>query len=264
MRNVYRDGVALFYDEEGIGEPPILLVHGWTCDHTYFAPQFEHFRKEHRVVAVDLRGHGLSDKPEQDYTIAGFADDLAWLCEEIGLRAPVVIGHSMGGAIALELAARHPELPSAIVVVDSPIVPPPALLEGVRPAIAALRTAGYREAARQFVSDALFLPTDDSARKARIVDAMTSAPQHVMAPAIEDLIFGWDSAAAAKACTAPVLNSCAAQPMTDLARFKELCPHMVNGQTVGAGHFNQLEVPDQVNGMIDRFLKVTIPAAMTT
>jgi pimeloyl-ACP methyl ester carboxylesterase len=63
MRRLRRDGVALFYDEAGGGELPLVFVHGWCCDHTYFAPQFEHFRRKHRVVAVDLRGHGQSDKP---------------------------------------------------------------------------------------------------------------------------------------------------------------------------------------------------------
>ena len=63
-----------------------MLVHGWCCDHTYFAPQFEHFvKKGRRVVAVDLRGHGRSDKPHQPYTMQAFADDIARMCERLGL-----------------------------------------------------------------------------------------------------------------------------------------------------------------------------------
>src|SRR5262245_37537999 len=123
MKKLARDGVALAFDEAGIGQPPMLLVHGWTCDHTFFQPQLEHFSRQHRVVAVDLRGHGQSDKPHQDYTAAGFADDLVWLCEQIGVRKPVVVGHSMGGNISLELAARYPDFPMGIVMVDSPILP---------------------------------------------------------------------------------------------------------------------------------------------
>jgi hypothetical protein len=70
MKSLRRNGVALFYEEADGGEPPIVLVHGWCCDHSFFAPQIEHFaRTRHRVVAVDLRGHGQSDKPEQPYTV---------------------------------------------------------------------------------------------------------------------------------------------------------------------------------------------------
>lgn len=88
---------------------PILLVHGWCCDHTFFGPQFEHFIREgHRVVAVDLRGHGQSDKPHETYTMQLFADDLAFLREELGLERPAVIGDSMGGVVAFAFAASHP------------------------------------------------------------------------------------------------------------------------------------------------------------
>jgi pimeloyl-ACP methyl ester carboxylesterase len=69
MKHLTRDGVRLAYEESGSGSPPIVLVHGWTCNHTYFSPQREHFSKRHRVIAVDLRGHGESDKPHGSYAI---------------------------------------------------------------------------------------------------------------------------------------------------------------------------------------------------
>jgi pimeloyl-ACP methyl ester carboxylesterase len=259
----YRDGVALYYEDVSQGEPPILLVHGWTCDHTYFAPQAEHFAPNHRVVSVDLRGHGQSDKPEQDYTMAAFADDLAWLCGELGLSKPVVIGHSMGGVIALELAARHPDLPSAIVAVDSPLVPPQALKDGIAEVVTGLKSPAYREVSQQFVGNMLFIEGDDSELKARVVEGMSSAPQHVMVSALEQ-IFTWDGEAAARACKVPTLNLIASRPLLDVARFSELCPQAVHGQTVGAGHFHQLLVPDQVNAMIDRFLAISLPRPLAT
>jgi pimeloyl-ACP methyl ester carboxylesterase len=117
MRRLKRDGVALCYKEVDEDEPPVLLVHGWCCDHTYFAPQFEYFAKhDHRVVVVDLRGHGRSDKPQQHYTMQAFADDLVWMCGQIGLKKPAVVGHSMGGIVAFDLAARYPERTAAVVI----------------------------------------------------------------------------------------------------------------------------------------------------
>jgi pimeloyl-ACP methyl ester carboxylesterase len=71
-------------------------VHCWCGDHTHLAPQFDYFGRTHRVVAVDLRGHGASDKPMQEYAVAGFADDLAWLCDQLGVVKPVVVGHKHG------------------------------------------------------------------------------------------------------------------------------------------------------------------------
>jgi pimeloyl-ACP methyl ester carboxylesterase len=253
-RRLVRDGVGLAYTESGDGDPPIVFVHCWTGDHTFFAPQIGHFASKHRVVAVDLRGHGASDKPRQDYTVLGFVDDLVWLCDQIDLKKPVIIGHSMGGNVALELAVRHPDLPRAIGMIDSAIVPPPALVEAVRSLCESLYGSDYREAQRRFMGDFTFLPTDDPTEKARILDVMAAAPQHVMANALEQHILRWDGAAAAAACMVPALYIGAATPLADVARFSALCPHLVVGQTVGAGHFNNQLVPDQVNAMIDRFL----------
>ncbi len=65
-------------------------------------------RRGHSVMALDLRGHGRSDKPDQQYTMRVFADDVAWLCAELELTKPILIGHSMGGIISFDLAARYP------------------------------------------------------------------------------------------------------------------------------------------------------------
>jgi pimeloyl-ACP methyl ester carboxylesterase len=262
MRSVRRDGVALFYEEVEGDEPPVLLVHGLACDHTYFAPQFEYFaRRGRRVVAVDLRGHGKSDKPHQSYTAQLFAEDLAWMCPQIGLEKPVVIGHSMGGVVALDLAMRYPDLPSVIVMVDAPVVRPADARALLPRFLEQLRGANYREEMRGYVSNVLFIPTDDQERKERIVQEMSSASQHVVVSAFEN--FGdYDPTEVGEGLAVPGLYVAAnePQPRSDMERFQELFPEVLDGKTVGSGHFCQLEVPEQVNAMIDRFLAITLPA----
>jgi pimeloyl-ACP methyl ester carboxylesterase len=262
MQQLKREGITLFYEEAGKGAPPIVLVHGLAGDHTFMTPQFEHFRRTHRVVSVDLRGHGQSEQPQQEYTIAGFADDLAWLCRELGTYKPVLIGHSLGGMIVLDLAARYPEVPAAMVALDATIVPPAGTDAWLQPVTQGLRTPAYQEVLRQFM-ELNFAPTDDPQRKARIVDQMASAPQHVVASAWEGML-AWDSATAAAACKVPVLYIDTGTPNADLLRFHELCPQLVIGKTVGSGHFLELEVPEQVNAMIDRFLSITLSPSTTT
>src|SRR5688500_14017021 len=107
MPSLMRDGVALAYEEVGTGTPPFLFVHGLACDRRYFAPQAQYFGQRHRAVTVELRGHGASDKPHQPYSMELFADDLAWLCDQIKLEKPVVVGHSSGGLVGLVLAAQY-------------------------------------------------------------------------------------------------------------------------------------------------------------
>lgn len=255
MASLKRDGVLLAYDDVGSGAPPLLLVHGYACDRSAMARQAAHFAPAHRVVSVDLRGHGESDKPEGCYTIPAFADDLAWLCRELGLYRPVVVGHSLGGMIALDLAARYPDLAAAIVALDATIVPPASTGAMLGPVTEGLRGPAYREVLKQFLG-AAFSPWDDPGRKARILAACDRLPEHVVRSTWLDGMLTWDSEAAVAACSTPILYVDSGLPNCDLERFREPCPHLMTGQTVGAGHFHQLEVPDQVNPMIDRFLTI--------
>ena len=259
MRKLRRDGVALFYDEAGGGESSLIFVHGWCCDHTYFALQFEHFRRKHRVVAVDLRGHGQSDIPHHSYTMEAFADDLAWMCDQLGVEKPVVIGHSMGAIVAFDLACRYPTLPSAIVMLDAALVLPARARAAAPHLMEELRGPDYREVQRNYVANSLFIPTDDQQRKERILEDMSSAPQHMMVSAMESLQ-NYDAAAVAEGCTVPALYIAAdePQPRTDVSRFPKLVPRLMDGKTVGSGHFCQLEVPEQLNAMIERFLAVAL------
>lgn len=260
MQKLVRDGVALAYEEAGQGNPPILLVHCWTCDHSFLAPQMKHFSARHRVVNVDLRGHGESDKPQQAYTVAGFADDVAWLCGQLKVEKPAIVGHSMGGNVALEVARRHPKLLSAVVMVDSCIIAPEALGPALASMGEGLRGPDHREVSNQIV-DGVSLPTDDARRKAWIAKVMSSAPQFVASSAFDEHILRWDGEAAAAACKVPALYIGAANPLSDLARLRAACPQLVVGQTVGAGHFNNQEVPEQVNAMIERFIATALGAA---
>lgn len=253
MKTLTRDGVKLCYEDTGTSAAPIVFVHGWCCDHSYFAPQAGHFSARHRVVSLDQRGFGQSDKPAQEYTIEGFADDLAWLCEKLGLERPALVGHSMGGAVVLAAAARHPRLARAVVLSDPAVLFPKVVRDGIDAFVAALGQPAYRDVARAFIDERLFSPRDDAARRARIVAHMLETPQHVMRSAFANLI-KFDSEKAARECQAPVLLIDAEVGLPDRTRFRELCPTLQCAQTAGAGHFHQLEVPDQVNAMISRFL----------
>src|SRR5262245_38652014 len=98
--------------------PAMVLVHGlasnariWDLLAPLLAPNF-------RLVAIDQRGHGLSDKPDDGYDLASIAGDLAGAIAALGISRPLVVGHSWGANVALQLAADHPDLPGGIVLLD--------------------------------------------------------------------------------------------------------------------------------------------------
>ncbi len=249
-----RDGVKLYYEEKGTGEPGLLLVHGWTCNHTHFAAQADYFSKSRRVVSVDLRGHGQSDKPLQEYTLAGFADDLAWMCDQLGLVRPIVCGHSMGGFVTLVLAARHPDKLRARILVDSPFVRSEDFAARIGPIVESWQKPDYRASVAGFI-ETMFAPADDPKIKAQIMEEMLSTPQHVLTSAMKS-IAATDTEAAAITASQPLLVISAGLFAFDLTKTRQLVPQAYLGQTVGSGHFNMVEVPEQVNAMIERFLAV--------
>ncbi len=123
-----RDGVRLHYleweatdPEEGDGTA-LFLLHGLSANARYwerFAARFPH----RRLVALDQRSHGASDRPPAGYEVETIAADAAHAIREIGLDRPVVAGHSWGCTTALALAALHPDLVSGLAVVDGPVQP---------------------------------------------------------------------------------------------------------------------------------------------
>jgi pimeloyl-ACP methyl ester carboxylesterase len=253
-----RDGVNLHYEEAGAGDPSLLFVHGWTCNLTHWRAQVEHFSARHRVVAVDLRGHGKSDAPEQEYTMEGYADDIAWLCRELSIERTVVIGHSMGGIVTLVAAARYPELVQAAVLVDAAFPPRMGAAQRLAPVIEALSGPDYLEFAANFIEN-MFSPADDPLRKAEIKAGMLATPQHVMLSSMRGNA-QIDSAAVASAIRQPVLVISAGHiGFSDPSVMSTQYPHMRFAQTTGSGHFNMVEVPAQVNAMLERFLGIEVP-----
>jgi pimeloyl-ACP methyl ester carboxylesterase len=124
--------VQLFYTQEGDGRN-VLLLHGWACDSHDWSWQLPVFERRYRVVNLDLRGHGRSEIPTCGYMLADFVADVE---ELITSKFPgekfIAMGHSMGGQIAARLAARRPDLVSAVISVDGTLGLSAANEEGYR------------------------------------------------------------------------------------------------------------------------------------
>src|SRR5450755_1684931 len=255
VKRVTETGPAgMVFDSAGDGDLHMLFLHGWCGDRSFFAPQFDHFASSYRVIALDLPGHGESRAPAA-YTIDGMAADVAALGRDLGLRRGVLVSHSMGAMVALALTRQAPELVSAVIMVD-----PPPLSKEVWKDFAGSLLPGFEgpdaaESRRKFVEQ-MFLPTDDVERRARIVKTMCAAPDNV-AIATTKAMAAFDAAAILRTCEVPVLNIASAVPTNASAYLLEVNPAVMIGQTVGSGHFLQLEVPEQVNLMIGRFLSIS-------
>jgi pimeloyl-ACP methyl ester carboxylesterase len=114
-------GRLLSYQDLGpVGAPVVLLIHGMVSDSTTWSRSAALLAERgYRVLAPDLLGHGESDKPEHGYQLADFAASLTALLTELGVDRVTVVGHSFGGAVAMQLAYEQPELVRRLVLVSA-------------------------------------------------------------------------------------------------------------------------------------------------
>jgi pimeloyl-ACP methyl ester carboxylesterase len=99
---------------------PIVLIHCFTCSINWWDGMMPLLDRNHRVVAVDLLGHGGSEKPRSGYSIPNQADVVAQALQRLGVRNAEVVGHSLGGTVAVALAQQSPELVERVVILDTP------------------------------------------------------------------------------------------------------------------------------------------------
>jgi 3-oxoadipate enol-lactonase len=110
--------IQLYYEETGRGQP-LLFLHGLGSSGRDWELQVDAFSNRYRVITADMRGHGRSDKPHQAYSVAMFADDVRQLFGHLEIAAGHLVGISMGGMIAFQLAIDAPEMVRSMVIVNS-------------------------------------------------------------------------------------------------------------------------------------------------
>lgn len=129
MPEVLINSIPVHYEAVGDGRP-LLFIHGLGSSTRDWERQIDHFAASYRVVTVDLRGHGQSGKPDGRYTIGMFSEDVAELIGVLDLAPVSVVGISLGGMVAFQLAADHPDLIDRLVVVNA--LPDNDLLKSAR------------------------------------------------------------------------------------------------------------------------------------
>jgi 3-oxoadipate enol-lactonase len=118
MPYITRNGLRLHYTDQGAGQP-VILLHGLGSSTRDWEHQVPALLEHYRVICLDLRGHGQSDKPASGYSIKGFAEDTLALIRELDLHKPHIVGLSMGGMTAFQLATDHPEVPASLTIINS-------------------------------------------------------------------------------------------------------------------------------------------------
>jgi pimeloyl-ACP methyl ester esterase len=253
-------GATLRYDRAGAG-PTVLLIHGWLGNRTVWERQVAALRDRFTVVTVDLRGHGESSPPRAGYTIGGMAADLEQLVRALGVQRVALVGWSMGGMIALELARRLGERASALVLVGTSAgalgdpknpLAQPAVLEEMRTGVA----EDFRGFVRTFAAR-LFRDGAASPLLAWITGQMQKTPPHV-AEACLDAAAAVDTRAKLASVTAPTLVVHGRHDAIFAVGMAEELANGIRGAQLvvleESGHSPGLEEPDRFNAVVGAFL----------
>lgn len=247
------DSVPIEYRVYGRGEPALVFIHGWSCDSSYWRAQVEEFRSRYTVATVDLAGHGASGRNRTSWSMAAFGADVAAVARELPNEKLVLIGHSMGGPVALAAAPALGERLLGIIGIDTfksvDAVPQP---RSEADAVLAQMKADFVGTTREFVDLHFFAKGADPALRRQIVHDMALAPPEVAIPALAALL-EMDHAAALAGAGVPIvaINADLGAP-TDEAGIRTLAPRFRLEVVEGLGHFLMMEDPPRVNALIER------------
>lgn len=244
-------------DHRGDGNG-LVFVHGWCCDRGFLAPQVEFFAKERkrRVVFLDLRGHGQSTGHDFECTIEQLAADVASVIEQCGLDRPMVVGHSMGGVVALELATRRVELVGSIAMLDSIVAVHPHLDRATAGLRLLLDSPRCRETIGDFVREWLLRDDTPPELCARALETMMAADPSVAFQCWSSMT-EFDDRGAIKGCAVPLLFIAAENKATALEELPDMNPGLELVSMHGVSHFYPLEAPDATNHHLAAFLDRT-------
>jgi len=247
------DGARIHYVNYGKGSEALILIHGWTMNEDNWRDQATEFAKRNRVIAIDLPGHGKSDKPQITYTMDLFARAVDAVMRDAKVKRAVIVGHSMGTPIARQFYRKYPKKTLAIVVVDGPLRPfgEKAMMDAMT---ANLRGPNYKDAMGQLFAS-MFGPSLSAEAQGRIQASRLSTPQYVLLSAWEGMadpsIWGEDKV------NVPVLAIMAKNPFfgPDLEqRYRSIAPNMDFRLWEGVGHFVMMERPKEFNEAVVAFL----------
>jgi pimeloyl-ACP methyl ester carboxylesterase len=247
------DGVHIQYRIYGTGEPAVVLVHGWSSDSSYWNAQLDELKTRYTVLTVDLAGHGASGRNRTDWSIAAYGEDVAAAARELVARRVVLVGHSMGGPVVLEAAARLQERVIGIIGVDTfkRVDQPPPPATTVERRMAAFRQ-DFIGTTREFVTGTFFTPGADPQFVRKIADDMSLAPPEVAIASIAAVnSMRFDEVLARISVPIVAINS-DLPPGTDESRIRKTVPGFRAVVIENTGHFLMMEDPGRFNPILLR------------
>ncbi len=257
MPKIQSNNINLYYEVNGKGQP-LLFIHGLGSSTQDWELQVSEFSKTYQVITFDLRGHGRSDKPAGPYSLAMFAADTAGLLKSLDVKSAHVVGLSLGGGIAFQLAIDFPALVKTMVIVNSaPEMVVRTFKDRVRvwQRFAIVRLLGMRKMG-EVLSKRLFPKNEHETLRELFVESWAKNDSRAYQAAMRAMV-GWSVTDKLGSIKCPALIITADQDYTSVALKEEYTKLLPNAQLVvipDAHHATPVEQPDLFNTVLMDFI----------
>lgn len=250
-RTVEIDGLTLFYEVTGSGDP-LILMHGWGCDHTTVASIAAAASATHTVYSLDLPGFGRSDEPREVWGVGEYTAFVEKFARSLGIERPVLVGHSYGGRISILYASRNEV--SKVILVDAAGVRPK------RPLSYYIKVYSFKLSRKMWQ---LLLGRDKAAARIERMRASKGSADYAAASQMMRRVLSksvnQDLRSVMPLIKAPTLlvwgENDTATPMRDARIMDRLIPDTGLVSFLGCGHYSFLDNPVQFAAVIKSFLK---------
>ena len=257
MPTMHVNGIDLYYEVTGTGEP-LLLIHGHGSSTQDWVLQVDYFAKRYQVITFDVRGFGRSSKPSGPYSIRLFAEDTAALLQGLKVTSAHILGISMGGMIAFELAVGFPYLVKSLVIVNGY---PEMRVETWRERLMVWRRflmvdlLGMRNTG-VLLSRVLFIKPEQESLRTLFVEHWAKNDKRAYRQSLK-AILNWDVEARLGEIQCPVLVVASDEdylPLEEKQAYSAKLPNAKLAVIEDARHAVTAERPEQFNKIVDEFL----------
>lgn len=249
------NGAEVFVEKlSGNGNLNFILIHNAGGNHYFFTHQIEALKKYGNVIWLDLPGHSNS-KDIASYRMTDLSAIINQVCQQLSLNKICLIGLNNGADIVIDIALTYSLPIKCIILIDPPIFMEQSFVAEIHEFINQLEQDNYDKFVDS-LADALFIETDRSNKEIAI-----SAFNGVNKRALQDMFKGlieWDtqSIGKLKQINYPTLCILTDEHHCTYEKMRQEAPHFVLGKVIGSKCWATLEVPEQINAMIGRFLKL--------
>ncbi len=249
-----KDGVPVSYEVYGAGEPTLVFVHGWSCDVRYWRAQVPYFSKKHKVVLIDLAGHGNSGFSRKDYTMEAFGEDVKAVTVAESTGKVILIGHSMGGSVIAEAARLMPDRVTGLIGIDTlQDIEYPLTSKELKTMTEPIEK-DFRSGSRDFISQ-MILPGTDRELKEWILSDMSAAPPTVALSAMNNMMTQYVTGDAAKVFDKIRIPVITVNGDMSAINYKANRRHMFSFDAIiikKADHFLMMDKPEEFNPALDK------------